>query len=323
MKALLVGDIHLSDRPPSSCTESYLDDLFDLLEETTEVAKDRQVDAVIWAGDVFHHKQPNRTSHRLVQRTIELIRAYSCELWIVPGNHDMANDRQDSINDTQPLGVLFSTGTAGCLDGWMNGVGTAYGIPWQQEFTPRVLHDHAYFVGLSSAATNLVVMHAPIYPPGKENPWECLPAGQVADIIGGPADRPNHIFYGHVHDDHGIYTASGPEGRSAVFCNHGALTRGSLQEYNLTRMPAVTLWDPYATEPLVRVPLARAKTADLIFRSVEAAGPAVQDRLDAFLGAISVTTVSVTSVEAVIAHIRAMGLDVEVEKLAIELLEAA
>ncbi len=86
---LLVNDIHLSDRPPSSCTDGYLDDLFALLGETVIRADDTGAAAVVWAGDVFHHKTPGRTSHATVMRAIELAAAYPCPLYVVPGNHDL------------------------------------------------------------------------------------------------------------------------------------------------------------------------------------------------------------------------------------------
>ena len=89
MRVLCVGDIHLSDRPPGWCTDDYLTDLFVILEHTVDKARELKVDAVVWAGDVFHHKAPSRTSHATVQRSLSLIESYHCPLFIVPGNHDM------------------------------------------------------------------------------------------------------------------------------------------------------------------------------------------------------------------------------------------
>ena len=108
MRYLLLGDIHLADRPPSSCTETYLEDLFDLLEQTVTLESELECDGTIWSGDVFHVKAAARNSHRLVQRTIELGNRYK-QWGIVTGNHDIENDRLDSLAK-QPLGVLFKSG---------------------------------------------------------------------------------------------------------------------------------------------------------------------------------------------------------------------
>ena len=74
------------------------------------------------------------------------------------------------------------------------------------------------------------------------------------------------VFYGHVHEPHGVYEAGG-----VTFCNNGALSRGSLHEYNLTRQVGCTLWDSETGE-FEFVPL-DAKPASEVFRLAgEAAG---------------------------------------------------
>ena len=82
---LLYGDPHLCDRAPSSCQDSYTDDLFDLLEQINQVAVRRKVTAVVCAGDFFHLKAPSRTSHRLVQRAIRTLQSCPVPYYIVPG----------------------------------------------------------------------------------------------------------------------------------------------------------------------------------------------------------------------------------------------
>ncbi len=112
MKALLVGDVHLNDRAPSMRTDTYTEDILDKLRFTVVTAKSiLDLDAVIWSGDIFHTKQPHRTSHWLVQQVLNLGQEYPCPWLIVPGNHDMQHDRIDSLG-SQPLGTLFQAGSA-------------------------------------------------------------------------------------------------------------------------------------------------------------------------------------------------------------------
>lgn len=333
---LLLSDLHLADRPPSSCTDAYLDDLFDLLEQTTRIAAQRRVTAVVWAGDIFHIKAPSRTSHRLVQRTIRMLRSYPVQPYIVPGNHDITHDRLDSIEQTQPLGVLFESGAVKPLIGWADYDGPPghlplFGVPWQQEWSEEAVDEalSSYrevarsWQALPAAergtvpVNHLVVAHAPLYPPGKELTYEFFPAERWAEAM----DMKGYVFYGHVHEPHGAYGFYDADG-GITFCNNGALSRGSLHEYNLTRQVGCTLWDSQ-TGQFEFVPL-DAKPASEVFRLQEKQQVTdMQGRLDDFLRDVGSTTLEAVSVESVIEHIRTLGLGPDAENLATELLMEA
>src|SRR5690606_16770357 len=128
---ICVGDIHLSDRPPASCTESYTDDILEMLSFVAKVEKALKVDAVVWAGDIFHHKQPSRTSHATVLKLAKVAQEYN-NLWVVTGNHDIQSDRLDSL-EKQPLGVLYEAGVLKELNGWHPTL-PIFGVPWQQRW---------------------------------------------------------------------------------------------------------------------------------------------------------------------------------------------
>lgn len=311
----LVGDVHLSDRPPSNCTESYNDDLFELLQEIVKIAADRGLDAFVFAGDLFHIKAPSRTSHRTVQRMIDILQSFPCPVYGVIGNHDIQHDRLDSVFDTQPFGVLLQAGMK-LLSGWDTEGLPIYGVSWQQDWQDA----SEAFAGWRDAEARpgaLVVTHAPLYPPGRELPYENIPASVVA----GWAGNRGHLYYGHVHDYHGVFDVDG-----VVFCNQGSLSRGSLHESDLTRKPAITIWhsDVVGPDAFERVELASAKPADQVFRLVEARERmAYNDRLDLFLEAVAGSTVEATSVEAVIEHVRGMSLSGAETELAVEVLTAS
>lgn len=298
-KYLLMGDIHLSDRAPSSCTDSYNDDIFRLLMATVVLADDHGTAGVIWAGDIFHHKTPGRTSHATIMRTIAIANAYPCPLWIVPGNHDLTHDRLDSIDKTQPLGVLFASGAATLLDGWAGDGSPLYGVPW--------LAEHLNPDGVSSALTHyrlvspdhpqLVVTHAPLYPPGEEPPHEYVRCEDWSHAMDGHGC----VYYGHIHDPHGVYDVAG-----VTYCNPGAISRGSLHEYNLTRQVSCALWDS-ETGQFTILPLP-AKPASEVFRLKEAEqARTAQRELDEFLDSVGETRLAITSIESVMHHVRQLG----------------
>jgi predicted phosphodiesterase len=322
-KYLCVNDIHARRRPPTNCTDTYWPDLLNLLVQTTEVAAEREVTGVVWAGDVFDFKVPSKTDHGVVQKLAEVIQSYPCPLWVVPGNHDMQYDRLDTIEVTQPLGVLFKAG-ARRLEGWADDAEGAlesplYGVPWQQQWDRKavgaVLRDYTDPTGGEWGEPVLVVAHAPIYPPGQEPGYEgaeFTPASWWADAMGGQG----LLLYGHIHEPHGVWRHGG-----VTFCNFGALSRGSLDESNRHREVGCALWDGASGE-FEFVPL-KAKPAEEVFRlRRHEEARASHRRLDHFLSGVDAVTLSLLSVETVIARIREGGHDPRVVNFAGELLMA-
>jgi calcineurin-like phosphoesterase family protein len=320
-KYLGVNDIHATKRPPSSCTDSYWPDLVDLLRQSADVAVRHGVAGVVWAGDVFHHKAPPRTDHGVVQDLISVIRAYPCPVWITPGNHDIQHDRLDSIETTQPLGVLLRT-CARALEGWdgpdEDSQLDLYGVPWQQEWSAQRVSEVLADWRTSTYGCSLVVTHAPIYPPGREPRYEgaeFTPASWWAEAMGNQG----YLMYGHIHEPHGVWRHEG-----VTFCNFGALSRGSLDEYNLDREVGVTIWDTDAPpeRAFEFVPL-DARPPEEVFRlRRHEERVAVQQGLDLFLSGVDAVTLGLLSVETVIEHIREGGHPAGVVNLAEELLMA-
>lgn len=318
---LCVNDIHATRRPPSSCTDTYWPDLLNLLEQSTEVAEERGVAGVVWAGDVFHHKAPGRTDHGLMQDLIDVIGEYRRPFWVVPGNHDIQHDRLDSIEETQPLGVLLRT-CARRLEGWdgpdEDSVLDLYGVPWQQQWSQERIEAVTEDWRADSYGCSLLVTHAPVYPPGREPGYEgaeFTPASWLADAMGNKG----YLLYGHIHEPHGVWRHGG-----VTFCNFGALSRGSLDEYNLQREVGVTLWD--TDVPPERafefIPL-KARPAEEVFRVRQhQEAKASRQRLDGFLSGVDAVTLGLLSVESVVACIREAGHPASVVNLAEELLTA-
>lgn len=317
-KVLQVNDIHAADRPPSSCTESYMEDILDLLGQTVTAADQYQVSAVVWTGDVFNSKSPTRNSHALVKRLARVGRSYQRPWLIVPGNHDMQHDRLDSVWETQPLGELFDWENGAIpLIGWARDFPYLYGVPWQQEWTNETVGDALQgFRERSngySGQRRLVCAHAPLYPPGYELPYEYYDAVMWASAMGNTGS----CEYGHVHEYHGTWECAG-----VTFHNPGALSRGSLHEYNMTRPVKVSVWDSY-DGTFTEVEL-KAKPADQVFRLREKQQLTdTAGKLDDFLERVGGTHLEVLSVEAVLEHVRGMDVGKDVADEVAELLDWA
>jgi DNA repair exonuclease SbcCD nuclease subunit len=322
-RALVINDIHLRDTAPSSATESYQDDLFELIHQSALKEAELGADIVVLAGDVFDFKLPSRTSHKLMLRSIEAFREFK-NVWGIPGNHDLTQDRLSTLRAQQPLGVLFESGAVTELNGWHPDL-PIHGIPWQQEWhdpesrmaafrlwrSAGGLEDGMEDVDLTHA---LVVTHAPLYPLGQENEFDHVPTAGEDGISAAMGNR-GFLAYGHIHEDHGIFESNG-----VTYANHGALSRGSLHEYNRERGIALTLWDSESGFERVDLPY---KPAEEVFRLTEIEEQKhAQISLDGFLNEVGTSTLAQSTTESIVAHIQSHnGLTPEIKQRALDVLE--
>ena len=322
-KYLIINDVHLTNdnSHPSSCTPSYTADLFDLLYQASQIAIDYACKGIIQLGDFFHIKTPGRNSHTLVQQAIRWAK-YDLPVFIVPGNHDLLNDRLDSLDEGQPLGVMYASGAAGRADGYFgsdSGIQGIYGVPWQQFWdAEQSVADQAVKQALKafkpSDTPQLIVTHAPFFPPGSNPAYEHYSVEKFAKYVNPDGKANVQVIYGHIHDWHGEYVVNGVR-----FANYGALSRGSLTESNLSRPVGVTIWDSITgTFEFVEL---NSRPASEVFRVKEIAEVKnTQLKLDDFLKSVGQSTIEVTTTESVLTKVRSMGLGKEIERVIEELL---
>jgi predicted phosphodiesterase len=318
MTILLVGDIHLADKPPSIRTDSYTDDILAKLEAAVRMAQEASAECIVLAGDVFHIKTPTRNSHALVQRTGEALTAAGIPVFIVPGNHDLSNDRLESLSK-QPLGTLAKMEGIELLIGG-NSDYRIFGLPYLHDWSadlPVWMSRYKKWADQCKAGDfdfyPLMVTHAPIFPPGEEPPYEFIGADDWARLMVN-----GDCLYGHIHDPHGVYKPNPEVG--VTMCNNGAISRGSLHEKTLKREPKVTLWHgtPGAFEAL---PLP-FRPASAVFKLGEKEDVDEKtSRVEEFLESIGSTKLDGLSIEEVAHHAQARGLNPRTLSLINELLE--
>jgi DNA repair exonuclease SbcCD nuclease subunit len=318
-RVILVGDIHIRDTSPSSRREGYREDIIKKLEYVADLEKKIKADAVVWAGDVFHFPDPRRTSHATVLRMLEVVEKFN-NVYVVPGNHDILNDRLESISEKQPLGVLVHGGLK-ILSGWDPEL-PIFGVPWQQDW---IINDNAplrafeaFREGASEGrdpANSLAITHAPIYPPEEQQStiFELLPThgeNSVAEAMGGQGS----LYYGHIHEDHGVFEDGGVQ-----YCNVGALSRGSLHEYNLERQIQVAIWD--TKHGFIPHIIPHKPASELFFVEEHTEQVSERKNLDAFLKDVGSSQITISSVESVQQYVQEHpDVDEKVKKLAVEIL---
>jgi DNA repair exonuclease SbcCD nuclease subunit len=315
IKLLMVGDVHVSDRPPSTRTASYREDILRKLIEIGELAK--QADAVVFAGDIFHSKKPRNTSHQTVRAVAQILQSYPRPVYIVPGNHDYAGRHPESLKG-HPLGTVSLMPNV-----------TLFGL--DRHRTEMLYHNdfevrlwgvreeeglEAFEVG--GDEQTVIVAHSAIFPPGQAPAvWEAWDARAVREHI---ESQVTVVWYGHIHEPHGAYDVDGLE-----FVNFGAISRGSLHEEGARdRVPAVGLLTMRAESysySIEEIPLQSARPAADVFRIAEVEEEAVRaSETNAFVEALSSAEVEVFSVETAIQALSEHpGVEQVVRERAIEL----
>ena len=245
------------------------------------------------------------------------------ETWLARRNGIMcwtgnSSDRVESVWEKQPLGVIFESGAAKELNGWDPSGLPLFGVPWQQRWLHEDAPKEAFIEWESSdrdLGHSLVVTHAPIYPPSTrdEQMFELVPTAGPHGLSEAMGHK-GYLYYGHIHEDHGIWVDEG-----VTYANMGAISRGSLTEYNLNREVKICMWTD--SDGFTEIPVPH-KPASEVFRIMEATEKKEEKlSLEGFLADVGNATLDISSTFTVIEHIRQLDVAEAVKKVSIEILE--
>jgi DNA repair exonuclease SbcCD nuclease subunit len=295
---LMVGDVHVSDRPPSTRTADYRNDILRKLIEIGQRAGEEQVEAVVFVGDIFHSKKPSNTSHQTVRAVASILQSYPAPVYILPGNHDYSGRHHQSLSG-HPLGTvaLMPNVTLFGMDDKRSvtinsGVANVrlYGVREEEPI-------EAFAIEVDESEPTVVVAHSAIFPQG-EAP-EVWQAWDALDVAAQFRERPAHVWYGHIHDPHGTYEVDG-----VPFSNLGAISRGSLHEKDARTRPVevglLSVWSDGDTD-VTPIKLLSARPAEQVFRIEEVMAERQRaTEENAFVAALSEAEVDVFSVETAV-----------------------
>lgn len=253
VKLISVGDQHCDSVPPSSRRDNYWQSIRAKFSEIKEIALQRQVDGVVWLGDMFHKQD----AHRVPYHVTNWLMKYFGSGWgqvtnfVVQGNHDVKATPQNWRR--QPIGTLVASGVVRPL--WSD---VTPDNPWGSH-SESIADDSTTLVNLAGnmfsyesdlpanratfyahpvpsrahpkrpAGFNIMAMHTAVVPDG-ETTFGHYSNPKDIDAAVPPGLEAHLYLCGHMHDFYGSF------GTDRIrFMNLGSLARGSIDEYNLKR----------------------------------------------------------------------------------------
>lgn len=252
-------DVHLSDVPPASRKDNWIDAVFGKLDQVRRVAEKVQAAAILDGGDFFHIKSPSRNSHDLVRRVAEHHSNYPCPVYCTPGNHDSVYGDYGFLGQ-QPLGVLFASNVFRRLYDEHEAVFEADGVKVRVVGVPYhgTKYDHARFARIKRGDEDHLVCVAHLLASQRGGSmFEGEDVLRYDDLV---QYDPTLWLFGHWHKDQGVYSVDGK-----TFVNLGSLTRGSLSQDNIERKPALGLLTFTKAEAQVKVVRLNVRPAEEVF----------------------------------------------------------
>lgn len=234
-KGAFVGDQHNSDTSPPSRTDNYTEAILKKIEFILDYCDQKDILFVVFLGDMFHRKNPNLTSHWLVQRLIKLFNQYRrLRKFSLVGNHDFTTNISGLYR--QPIYTLFESGALEPLglnpepillefDGFCVELA---GKPYDDSDSGTERAPEGYRIDWRREDSfKVAAFHSTLLPDGKSFFGSWVNFGQVAPIVGA-----NLVGCGHYHPG---YDPPVQQAHGITWCNPGAISRGTADDHNLTR----------------------------------------------------------------------------------------
>lgn len=206
MKILHTGDLHLCSPMLNmgDKAQNRKNELLETFSNIIRIAQQENVDAILFAGDLFENVNPDADTLRYVVHSFEKIR--NIKIFIVLGNHDYSLDIKFPENV-----YLYSN----YIEKVSVGNADIYGVSFDEEHCPRCIIEG--FSADNEDRINILLVHGDVQNKSNYNP---LPVEVIK------YSKMDYIALGHVHSHNGFETAGSttyaycgiPEGRAFDEC---------------------------------------------------------------------------------------------------------
>ena len=232
VRIVALTDPHLSAHKPASFKVDYWPLIKETIRRVLRHAKELEADLVLWGGDIFHLKAPQRSPLWFMAEVIELFREHGLTHVGIAGNHDLKFGSLAGLKG-QPLEVLIKAGAYHLLDE----------EPWAVTAEDVVVevqgssyhHAHADRTRdlrkLNPEATLIAAGHF----------WFGPQTGTFfSEPVYGPdylgKGEPDIYFIGHHHEDQGAREIDGK-----WYISPGSIGKTGSHKHDMDRRPAAVL----------------------------------------------------------------------------------
>jgi DNA repair exonuclease SbcCD nuclease subunit len=232
MKILNLADTHITARTPSSRLDDIQETIKLKFAEIGVVVRQEKIDVIVHSGDMFHRPE---VANKFVGEIAEIIRSYNVPFYVVPGNHDLQGQNEESLPHTK-LGLLASAGVIKILNRknpiTFNDNGFVISIEGQ-EYYPDIDKNPIkdYMVYNQTADYKMLVAHSMLL---EKEYFENVPHTVIKDVV-TDADM---ILSGHYHPGHGVVVEKG-----VTYVNPGSLLRVEGSTHSIKAKPQVAILD--------------------------------------------------------------------------------
>ena len=215
---IFIGDTHLKATSPVSRTDDYPSAILNKLEWIASISTAYNTKTLIILGDVFDTPATTLPYLSTVINTLKAIKNTGIEIYTLVGNHDIKNNRMDSLPSTA-LGILVATECLRLLPRELKIGDTLFrSFHYPEGVTPKASDDYEVCVAHLYYDFNML-----------------SDSFSESDILRLQYDA---MILGHYHVPCNDLTI----GKTTIY-RPGSLSRGTSELYNKTRTPRILLFN--------------------------------------------------------------------------------
>lgn len=255
MKILFVGDYHAADQNPVSRLDDFKRTALRKLSWIVDFYNERSdIDQIVFLGDIFHKKQPNKISHLLVNAINTSLDSLRTKPYLLLGNHDIPTQGRDL--EYYPIASLHMQILYEpiCLEGgwWLFPHGT--GI---SEDTEAVRQRLIEFGQAHDLQKTIMLFHENVYISDEYFPLFGINLLSLVDL------EVAYMIFGHIHKSYGP-----TRHQNTLIHNPGAVMRVSKAESDLALIPTISVLD--CEQGIIeRVVIPHERASDIMFLQEE------------------------------------------------------